>query len=388
MTVKLESPLRFGAIGGGEGSLIGDSHRVAASRDGCYDLVAGAFDQDPARSRAFGLKLGLEPGRAYGDYREMLEAEAARDDGVEIVAVMTPNATHYEIAKRCLANGLHVICEKPLTFTSEQSLELVRMARERSLIAACMYGYSGFPMVRQARAMVRAGQLGEITLVHAEFAHGGGATAVELDNAAAAWRVSPEVAGPSYVVGDLGTHAAHLAEFITGHRISEVAADRQVIVAGRALEDNAHLMLHFEGGASGTLWASAVAVGHRHGLRIRVYGREAGLEWQQEYPNQLGYARDGESARTLEMGSPELLPPARRLQRIAPGHAMGYFEAFSNVYSDVAECMDAVRSGRDPDPLALEYPDFVDGAHGVRIVEAFVESAANGARWTSAALSM
>lgn len=386
MVVSLKSPLRYGAIGGGEGSLIGDSHRVSARRDGCYDLVAGAFDHDPERSREFGLKLGLDPDRAYGDYQQMLSAEAAREEGVEIVAVMTPNSTHYEIAKACLSNGMHVICEKPLTFTSGEALELVRLAQERSLVAACMYGYSGFAMVRQARAMVQAGQLGDITMVHAEFAHGGGVTAVETDSAAAAWRVAPEVAGPSFVVGDLGTHAAHMAEFITGQRISEVSADRQMIVPGRQLEDNAHLMLRFEGGASGTLWASAVATGHRHGLRIRVYGRTAGIEWCQEFPNQLRYARAGQSAQTLEMDSPELLAPATRLRRIAPGHAMGYFEAFANVYADVAECVDAVRSGRDPDPLATDYPDFVDGAHGVRVIEAFVESAGNGARWTSAAL--
>lgn len=381
-------PLRYGMVGGGATSIIGDSHRIALRWDSYYNLVAGAFDRNPEDSRRFGEQLGLDSGRVYGDYQQMAMAEFARVDGIQVVGVMTPNSTHHAIAKAFIEVGIHVILEKPITTTTEDALNLIRLAREHNVLCASMYGYSGYPMIRQARALVANGDLGEITVVQAEFAHGNCATAVEQHSEGAAWRNDPKMAGSTFVLGDVGTHALHLATFITGQQVREVSADRQSFVPGRVLEDNAHVLLRFKKGAAGYLWASGVAVGHRHGLAIRVYGTKAGIAWHQERPNQLRYSPLGETPRLLELDSPELRPQAKRLLRVAAGHPEGYFEAFTNVYSDFAETLIAKLSGTKPDPLCLDYPTLEDGAHGVKFLEACVESADNNGRWCSAELAL
>ena len=380
-------PLRYGMIGGGATSQIGDSHRVALAWDHCYDLVAGAFDINPELGREYGQQLGLEANRLYASYEEMVAQESQRSDGVEVVGIMTPNFTHHRIAKAFLEAGIHVILEKPITTQLGDALELIALAREKKLICASMYGYSGYPMIRQAKAMVQRGDLGEIRVVQTEFAHGNCAVAVEQHSAGARWRNDPTQSGATFVLGDIGTHALHLATYIIGQSVAEVSCDRQSFVAGRTLEDNAHVLLRFQGGASGFLWASGVAIGHRHGLAIRIYGSEAGLEWHQEYPNQLHYARLGESPRLLELDGPEIYPEAKRLLRVGPGHPGGYFEAFTNVYSDVAECLLAAREGRTPNPLATDFPTLEQGAEGVRFLEACVESAEASGQWTSASIS-
>lgn len=381
-----QPPLLFGMVGGGSTSQIGDSHRVALRRDSYYELVAGAFDIDKERGRQYGESLGLDTARVYANYQQMAQTESAREDGIHVVGIMTPNNTHYTIAKTFLEAGIHVILEKPITTTTDDALSLIRLAQEKDLLCASMYCYSGYPMVRQARAMVAAGELGEITVVQTEFAHGNCATAVEQHSEGAAWRNDPKTSGGTFVLGDVGTHALHLATFITGQQVREVAADRQSFVRGRVLEDNAHVFLHFEKGAAGYLWASGVAVGHRHGLAIRIYGTQAGIEWHQEQPNQLHYTKLGQASRNLELDSPELHPSAKRLLRVGAGHPEGYFEAFSNIYSDFAEVLLAKLSRTMPDPLSLDFPTLEDGAHGVKFLEACVESADNNGRWTNSEL--
>lgn len=381
-------PLRFGMVGGGRGSQIGDSHRIAARLDGRYQLVAGAFDVVPERGRALADDLGLEPDRAYDDFRAMAAAEAERADGVEIVSVVTPNSTHYEIARAFLERGIHVICEKPLATSLEHARDLHDVARRAGAVCAVMYGYSGYPLVRQARRMVAAGELGRIRVVQAEFAHGGMAEPVEQHNPSAAWRLRPEIAGPSFVLGDAGTHAHHLATYITGHHATEVAAEMSRMVPGRQLEDNAHVLMRFDNGATGFLWASAIAVGNTHGLRIRVYGEKAGLEWQQEHPNQLRFAPLGAPARILERDTGYLDASVARLNRISAGHPEGYFEAFGNVYRDVADVVAASRGGPAAPDASADYPSAADGVRGVRFLDAAVESAAAGGAWTSATVDI
>lgn len=384
---RKQRPLRYGMIGGGATSQIGDSHRVALAWDHYYDLVAGAFDIDPRQSRDYGARLGLDEERVYDDFRQMVKTEARRPDGVEIVGIMTPNATHHAIAKAFLEAGVHVILEKPITTNLADAQELIALAKSNNLICASMYGYSGYPMVRQARAMVRRGDLGNIRVVQTEFAHGNCATPVEQHSAGAKWRNDPAQSGATFVLGDIGTHALHIATFITGLTLQEVACDRQSFVEGRTLEDNAHVLMRFQGGASGFLWASGVAVGHRHGLAIRVYGSEAGIEWHQEQPNQLLYARLGESPRLLELDGPEMSAETKRVLRVGPGHPGGYFEAFANVYSDVAETLMARKEGRAPAPMSQDFPTLEQGAEGVRFLEACVESAEQGGAWVNATVA-
>ena len=382
----IEKPLRYGMVGGGSTSQIGYSHRVASQRDSYYKLVAGAFDIDVERGKKFGESLGLEPDRIYTDHRKMVQSESELCEGIQVVGIMTPNNTHYEIAKSFIEAGVHLILEKPITSTTEEALDLIRLAKDKSVLCASMYGYSGYPMIRQARAMVEAGELGEVRVVQTEFAHGNCATAVENYSEGAAWRNDPKTSGGTFVLGDVGTHALHLATFITGQQVHHVAADFQNFVEGRVLEDNAHVMLRFEDGASGYLWASGVAVGHRHGLAIRVYGSKAGISWHQESPNQLLYSPLGETPRMMELDSPELKKSAKRLLRVMAGHPEGYFEAFSNIYSDFAQVITARLSGNNQDVTNAIYPTLEDGAHGVKFIEACLESAKNKGCWVSSKL--
>ncbi len=382
----IDKPIRYGMVGGGATSQIGDSHRVALRRDSYYQLVAGAFDIDAERGRRYGKSLGLEPERIYSDYQNMVQSESKREDGIQVAGIMTPNSTHYEIAKYFIKSGIHLILEKPITTKTEEALDLMRLAKEKNVLCASMYGYCGYPMIRQARSMVEAGELGEVRVVQTEFAHGNCATAVEKHSEGAAWRNDPKTSGGTFIMGDVGTHALHLATFITGQQVHHVAADFQNFVKGRVLEDNAHVLLRFEEGASGYLWASGVAIGHRHGLAIRVYGSKAGISWHQERPNQLLYSPLGVTPRIMEFDSPELHKSAKRLLRVMAGHPEGFFEAFSNIYSDFAQVLKARLSGKNQDEVNLVYPTLEDGAHGVKFLEACVESAKNKGCWVSSKL--
>lgn len=376
-------PIRWAMVGGGRGSQIGYSHRSAALRDRVFDLQAGAFDIDPERGRAFGVGLGLDPARCYPDYLALFAGEAARPDGIEAVSIATPNNTHYPIAKAALEHGLHVVCEKPLCFTVAEAEDLQRLAAARGRVVGVTYGYAGYPMIEQARVMVARGDLGAIRLVNLQFAHGFHNTAVELDNPATRWRVDPRFAGPSYVLGDIGTHPLYLSEVIAPElRIKRLLCARQSFVASRApLEDNAVTLMQYENGAFGTVWSSAVNAGSIHGQKVRIVGERASLEWWDEHPNQLSFEVQGEPARVIERGMSYLDPGVLALDHISSGHPEGLFEAWTNLYGRFAAAMRATDAGDTAKLAALRYPDIEAGVAGVRWVETCVRSADAGGVW-------
>lgn len=375
--------LRWAMVGGGRGSQIGYVHRSAALRDRYFDLVAGAFDLDPARGRAFGTDLGLDPERCHADWRSLFAAEAQRPDGIEAVSIATPNNTHYEITRAALEHGLHVICEKPLCFTVAEAEDLRRIARARGRIIGVTYGYSGHQMIEQARALVAAGELGEIRLVNLQFAHGFHNRAVELDNPATRWRVDPRFAGPSYVLGDIGTHPLYMSEAILPDlKITRLLCARQSFVASRApLEDNAVTLMQYDTGAFGTVWSSAVNAGSMHGQKLRIVGERASIEWWDERPNQLSFEVQGEPVRILERGMGYLYPEALADDRIGAGHPEGLFEAWANLYARFAIAMQAQDAGDNTRLAGLRYPGIEAGIEGVRWVANCVRSADLGGVW-------
>jgi predicted dehydrogenase len=373
--------LRWGLIGGGEGSQIGGTHRIAAGLDGAFEFVAGALDIDPVRGRAFGRSLGLSDDRAYGDWREMLAAERQRSDRIDLVTVATPNTSHYEITKAYLEAGFDVLCEKPLTTTIAEARDIVACAKATNRVCAVNYGYSGYALARHARAMVERGDLGRIRVVVAEFAHGHHSDAAQADNPRLRWRYDPQLAGTSAVLADAGIHALHLACFVTGQTVEKVSADFASTVTGRELEDDALLAFRMSGGTVGRLWTSAVALGRMHGLTIQVFGEKGGLRWQQEQPNQLYWTPLNGRTELIERGAGGLSGAADRASRVTVGHSEGFFGAFGNIYADLAEILRARQAGRAPDPLALAYPSAEAGLHGIATIEAAVESAGSGGKW-------
>lgn len=377
--------LRLGMVGGGATSLIGDSHRIASRLDDRYELVAGAFDIDPQRGRRFAADLGVAPDRTYDTYQDMVEGETSRDDRCDLVAICTPNSSHFAIAHAFVERGFNVVCEKPLTTSVSDADALVRAVQGRRVVFAVMYGYTGYPLVREARAMVQSGELGEIRVVHTEFAHGAYAAETAVAGAPPTWRLDPQIQGPSFALGDIGTHALFLATYVSGQLVEEVAADLHSFVPGRQLDDNAHVMLRFDGGARGTLWASGVAAGIVHGHRIRVFGEKGGLEWHQSRPNELLFMTRNGRPVVMTRDLPGLSAASLFRSRISAGHAGGYFEAWANIYSDVADAIAARLMHREPDPLALQFPTVLDGARGVKFIDAAMASAARGGTWISAA---
>lgn len=381
---RFEQPIRWAMVGGGRGSQIGYAHRSAAQRDGLFTLVAGAFDLDPQRCRDFGTNLGVDADRCYAGYKEMFEAEAGRADGIQAVSIATPNSTHYEICKAALNAGLHVVCEKPITFTTEEAEELKALAADKGRVIGVMYGYSGFPMVQQAREMVQRGDLGEIRVINMQFAHGFHNEEYEKNDPGLKWRVSPQASGPTYVLGDIGTHVFFLGEMITGLEVERLSCMRQSFIPSRApLEDNAHVMMQFKGGAVGTLWASAVNAGSMHQQKIRIVGAKASIEWWDEYPNQLRYEIQGEPARVLERGMNYLYQDAAGVSanRIGGGHAEGFFESWANLYHRFALAFDAADRDDQATLGELWFPGIDAGIEGVRLCEKCVESADQNAAW-------
>jgi predicted dehydrogenase len=386
---RLGRRLRLGVVGGGAGSFIGTVHRTAARLDDHYEVVAAVLSRNPERSRAAARSIGIADERAYGDHAELLAKEAGRADGIDVLAIMTPNDLHHPAARDALARGLDVICDKPLTTTLDDALDLVGRVRDSGLVFCTTYNYTGYPMVRHARAMVRSGALGAIRQVHVEYIQGHLAAPTDADrDPAANWRFAPEHCGPSLVLGDIGTHAHHLACFITGLELAEVAAELGSAVPDRKVHDYAHLLLRFADGARGSMWVTNSAAGAEHGLHIRVFGDNGGLEWHQEEPNRLLYRPQGGFAQVLTRGRPGLSPEAERATRIVLGHPEGFHEAFANLYRDAAEAIVARRTGGRPDPLALNFPTVADGARGVKFVEAAVASQRAGGRWTDATLAL
>ncbi|MGF1867790.1 Gfo/Idh/MocA family oxidoreductase [Enterovibrio norvegicus] len=382
--MHFESPIRWGMVGGGRGSEIGYSHRAAAQRDRLFSFVAGALDLNAERGKEFGMNLGLAADRCYPDYKTMFAEEAKREDGIQAVSIATPNSTHAEIAKAALEAGLHVVCEKPVTVHVEEALELKTLAEKQNKMLAVMYGYCGFQMVHQAREMVQRGDIGAVRVIQMSFAHGFHNTEVEKDNPGAKWRMNPEVSGPSFIIGDCGTHPFYMAGLITGLKVKSLMCSRQSFIESRApLEDNAHVVFNFEGGAVGTLWASAINSGSMHQQKIRIVGEKASLEWWDEYPNQLRYEVQGEPARILERGMPYLHndSPGVSANRQGGGHAEGFFESWANIYHRYALAIDAFERG---DKQFLEshwYPNIDGGIDGVKMVNACARSADQGAVW-------
>ena len=375
--------LRLGMIGGGPGSLIGPVHRIAARLDGHFDLVSGAFSSDAARSQATGRDAFLDPARVYGDWRMMIEAEARRSDSrLDAIAIVTPNHLHYAQAKACLEAGFHVICDKPLATRVEDAEALAVLAHRTGLIFGLTHNYSAYPMIRRARAMVSAGELGPIRLIQVEYAQGWMSGPVETQgNRQAEWRVDPVRQGPGGALGDIGTHGYHLACFVAGGRAASLLADLAKFGAGRTLDDNAHILLKYESGARGMLWASQVAVGEINGLRLRIFGERASLSWWQERPNQLNFTVAGEPVRRLERG--EAGEARHYASRLPAGHPEGFLEAFAQLYADLAEQIAARIEGRAADPLSMLVPTVDDGCEGVRFVHAAVESDRRGGVWLS-----
>lgn len=381
--MKTTQPIPWAMVGGGRGSQIGYIHRSAALRDDTFKLVAGAFDLNPEHGRDFGISLRLDSARCYADYRAMFAAEAERPDGIRAVSIATPNNTHFEICKAALEAGLHVVCEKPLCCTTAEALELKALAAARCKIVGVTYGYAGYQLIEQARQMIAAGELGDIRIVQMQFAHGFHNEAVELANPATRWRVDPKFAGPSYVLGDIGTHPLYISEvMLPALEIERLMCSRQSFVKTRApLEDNAFTIMQYKGGAVGYVWSSAVNAGSMHGQKIRVIGSKASLEWWDEQPNQMRFEVQGEPVRILERGMGYLHPAALADDRIGGGHPEGLFEAWSNLYDRFALAMDATDRGDTKCLERLRYPDIDAGVAGVRWVEHCVRSADLGGVW-------
>ncbi|NCC75117.1 MAG: Gfo/Idh/MocA family oxidoreductase [Clostridia bacterium] len=378
-----ERPIRWAMVGGGRGSNIGYIHRSAALRDRRFELVAGAFDIDPERGQDFGIQLGLDPDRCYRDYQTLFAEEAKRADGIEAVSIATPNSTHYTIAKAALQAGLHVVVEKPMCFENEQAAELVELSQKMNRVVGVTYGYAGHQAIEQARQMVKNGELGDIRIIQMQFAHGGNSAAVETASAAQKWRVDPKVAGPTFVIGDLATHPLFLTEIIVPElKLKRLLCSRQSFIKSRApLEDNATILMEYDNGAVGTLWASSVNAGSVFGHKIRVTGSKASVEWDAVKPNQLLYEVQGEPARTLERGAGYLYPGALAEDRIGGGHPEGLFEAWSNLYMRFGMAMDRATKGGKVGEEDFWYPDVRAGYEGVKYVNKCVESADKGAVW-------
>ncbi|MCQ8226286.1 Gfo/Idh/MocA family protein [Pantoea trifolii] len=379
----LDRSLRWGMVGGGGTSQIGYIHRSAATRDNNFTLLAGAFDINAERGRAFGTSLGIDAERCYADYETMFAAEAARPDGIEAVSIATPNNTHFTICRAALNAGLHVVCEKPLCFTAVEADELEQLCAEKKKIIGVTYGYAGHQLIHQAREMIAEGLLGEIRIINMQFAHGFHNQAVELQNESTKWRVDPRFVGPSYVLGDLATHPLFIAETMVPHlQVKRLLCSRQSFVKTRApLEDNAFVMMEYDNGAVGTMWASAVNCGSMHGQKVRVIGEKASLEWWDEQPNQLRYEVQGEPVQILERGMGYLHQSALADDRIGGGHPEGLFEAWSNLYRRFALAMDATDRGDRAFLKDFWYPGAHAGLMGVRWVEQCVKSADAGAVW-------
>lgn len=376
--------LKWGLIGGGEGSQIGPAHRLGAGLDGYFEFSAGALDHRPEAGREYGQRLGLAADRAYGNWQEMLAGEMGCEDRIDLVTVATPNATHFEITKAFLEAGFHVLCEKPMTMTVEEGEAIVQIAKKTGQICAVNYGYSGYSLVRQMRAMIARGDLGEIRLVKAEFAHGHHADAADADNPRVRWRYDPAQAGVSAQFADCGIHALHMTSFVTGQEVTKLSADTVSCLASRELEDDAMVNFRMDGGAVGRLWTSSIAIGRQHGLGIQVFGEKGGLRWAQEQPNQLYWMPLNERLQVIERGESGLSPEADRSSRVTIGHAEGMPLAFANIYSDLAEAISARKENRPMDPAAGLYPNAEAGLRSMAAVFAVAASGKQDGTWVDA----
>ena len=375
--------LKWGMIGGGDGSQIGPAHRLGAGLDGLFEFTAGALDHRPEEGILYGQSFGLED-RAYGSWQDMLAGEKGQANPVDLVTVATPNSTHFEITKAFLEGGFHVLCEKPMTMTIEEGEEIVKISRATGKICAVNYGYSGYSLVRHMKAMVARGDIGKVRLVNAEFAHGHHADAADADNPRVRWRYDPAQAGVSAQFADCGIHALHMASFVTGQEVTKLSADTVSCIGVRELEDDAMVNFRMDGGAVGRLWTSSIAIGRQHGLGIQVFGEKGGLRWSQEQPNQLFYMPLGERLQIIERGEANLSPEADRTTRVTIGHSEGMPLAFANIYTDLAEAIHARNEGRAIDPAADLYPRAEDGLRSMAAVFAVAQSGNQDGAWLDA----
>ena len=375
-------PIRLGMVGGGNDAFIGGVHRIASRIDGRFQLVAGALSSTPEKAQASGAALGLDPTRTYGDFKAMAIRESRLKDGIEAVAIVTPNHVHYAAAREFLKRGIHVICDKPLTSTMADAKKLVKAAQDSDALFVLTHNYTGYPMIRQARQMVAEGQLGNLRVVQVEYPQDWLTKAD--DSKQASWRTDPAQSGLGGSTGDIGTHAFNLSSFVTGLELDSLAADLQAFVPGRVLDDNAHVMLRYKGGARGMLWCSQVAPGNENALRLRVFGDKGGIEWAQENPNQLWFTPFGEPKRLITRGGAGANDAAARVTRIPGGHPEGYLEGFATIYREAADAIEAHREGRAPDADVI-YPTIDDGLAGMQFVDACVRSSKRDGAWVKLA---
>jgi predicted dehydrogenase len=377
--------IRYGMVGGGRGAFIGAVHRIAANIDGQIELVCGAFSSDAAKSKASGADLFLSPSRCYGSFEEMILSEKAlpADQRMDFISIVTPNHVHFPPAKLALENGFHVLSDKPATFNLAEARELAGLVKKTGLLYGLTHNYTGYPLVKHARELVHQGKLGKIRKVVVEYPQGWLATRLEESGQKqAAWRTDPSKSGAAGCVGDIGTHAENLAEYITGLKIRELAADLTTFVEGRLLDDDANILLRFDNGAKGVLHCSQISVGEENNLNIRVYGELGGLEWHQKEPNTLLLKWLDRPMEVLRTGNGYLSPVAAANTRTPPAHPEGYLEAFANIYRNFASHIRASLEGKSPEPLALDYPKIEDGIRGMAFIEAVVDSGKRNAAWT------
>lgn len=373
--------LRLAVIGGGPGSFIGAMHRQSARLDDRYEIVTGILTSDPERSKEAGKELGFASDRLYSNVTEMLDAEIARNDGIDAVAIMTPNDSHYDYSTAALERGFDVICDKPMTNTLEEAESLHKKVQETGLVFCLTHNYTGYPMVRQAKAMVMDGQLGTLRLIQVEYVQGGKADETKTFSEEN-WKFDPVRGGPSRVMGDIGTHAHNLTRFITGLEVDEVAAEIGAIVPNRVVHDFGGALLRFDNGARGSFWVTQAAAGVENCLRIRVSGNKGTLEWMQEIPQALTFKPLQGPSQNRTPNGPGTLPLSARSTRLVAGHPEGFPDGFANIYSDAAEVIAARRAGRQPDPLAMYFPNSLDGLLGVRFVDAVIKSSDANGQWT------
>ncbi|MCB2054707.1 MAG: Gfo/Idh/MocA family oxidoreductase [Geminicoccaceae bacterium] len=377
---KFGRRLRLGVIGGGPGSFIGPVHRAAARMDDNYEVVASVLSSDPERSKREGMAIGVAEDRAYGTAEELFAGEKARDDGIDVIAIMTPNDSHYRLSLMALENGLDIICDKPLTTNLHDARDLVSRVNAAGVVFCQTFNYSGFPMVRQAMAMVRDGDLGEVRMLEVEYVQGHNAALTPTEQGQEGnWHFDPARVGESLILGDIGSHAHHLGAFVSGLDLEAVMAEVGATVPGRSSDDYAGLLLRWSNGARGTMWVTNAAAGGEHGLAFRIFGAKGGLEWHQEHPNRLEHRRlDGFMEVQTRRLHGALEPAAEHATRIEIGHPEGYQEAFATIYRDAADAILARRTGQAPNPLALDLPTVLDGVRGMKFIEAAIESSRSG----------
>ena len=387
--MALNRHLKMGMIGGGPGAFIGDVHRKASRLDGGIDLVAGAFDINPRKSKQQGRELLLNPKRVYGTYEQMIEKELKLPEGerIDFVTITTPNNWHFPIARDFLNAGFHIMCEKPMTISAKEAKELVKLVKENRSVFGLMHNYTGYPMVKLARDMVRVGDLGKIRKVVVQYPQGWLATALEkTGQMQAAWRTDPKQSGGAGSMGDIGTHAENLSEYITGLKIKEVCADLTIFVKGRRLDDDGNILLRFNNGARGVLHASQVSIGEENNLAIWIYGEDKALEWHQEHPNYLYVKTPDGPVQVWRRGNEYVgakSPAAGRATRLPSGHPEAFFEAFANNYLNFADTIRAKLTRTRPDPLAKDFPDVKDGLRGMLFIETVLASAKSKQKWTA-----